>query len=255
MPLRAFPSEQVERMYTLCVEDSSSTGMGSLGPMGMIQRLMEYYTPPLSEPEAFRELNEVRREFLLQCLGRVPSDHEVSEHLIYRLGVLWGYPEDKLMLMHLPLLLDRALDQRAGEVLGRLQYSDSSLTAAIEGLRKRAGSALMRLRDQTLPTYKQITILADEECLRWALRAAGSDEGSLPSPATTLEAFQPRQRDFFQSLMHCDVASSNMLAILISEKLSLKSATHQKSETWRRMSGKSNALLILFRALSKIKKK
>ena len=255
-PSELFPAPQVERMYALSTGGPSLISSSPLGPMQMLERLMDGYTHPDSQPGVFGDLGEARREFLLQCLGRVPSEHEVSEHLVYRLGVLWGHSEEKLLLMHLPILLDRALDERVSDVLEKLQHSDSALTAAIEGLRKRAGGALARLRDQTLPMYKQVTILADEDCLRWALRAAGSEDGSSPSsPSHVAEAHSLRQRDFFQSLLQCDVASSNMLAVLISQRLSAKSATHQKSEIWRRMSGKSNALLILFRALGKIAKK
>ncbi len=254
-PSELFPASQVERMYALSIGDSGVTDMVSFGPMQMMERLMNGYVHPGSQSEAFGGLDESRREFLLQCLGRVPADHEVSEHLVYRLGVLWGHPEEELLLIHLPILLDRALDQRACEVLGRLQFSDSALSAVIEGLRKRAGGALIRLRDQLMPTYKQVTVLADEDCLRWALRAAGPEgEPSLSTSPFGVEGSLPRQRDFFHSLLQCDVTSSNVLAVLVSEKLSLKSATQQKSETWRRMSGKSNALLILFRALSKIKR-
>ena len=153
------------------------------------------------------------------------------------------------MMIHLPVLLSKGLDEKAGDLLGKLQYSDQALNTAIEGLRERAGKALARLRDNALPAYKQIAALGvDDDVLRWALRAAGTDtkesgvrRHASDHPSTT------------QSLLSCDPESSNVLALLISQKLTHKSVSQQALEGWRRLSGKSNALLILYRALTKVK--
>lgn len=195
-------------------------------------------------------LEERRSEFLRECFSRVSADHEMSVHFAYRLGLLWGQRESNLMMIQLPVLISRGLDEQVVELLGKLHYSDQSLNEAIEGLRKRAGKALSRLRDHALPAYKQVAALGvDDDVLRWALRAGGADDGD--SGARRHHHENPASSS--QSLLSCDADSSNVLALLISQKLTSKSASQQASEAWRRMSGKSNALLILYRALTKIK--
>ena len=174
----------------------------------------------------------------------------MSVHFAYRLGLLWGQRESSLMMVQLPVLITRGLDEQVGDLLGKLHYSDQSLNETIEGLRRRAGKALSRLRNHALPAYKQVAALGvDDDVLRWALRADGADDRD----TGTRRHHQDHSASSPQSLLSCDAESSNVLALLVSQKLAAKSASQQASEAWRRMSGKSNALLILYRALTKIK--
>jgi hypothetical protein len=254
-PSELFPPGLLQGMYAL-VENNS---LASHTPMQMVAMLMASSSSSSSSAAAtgeveMREALAARRdEFLRQCLARVPPEQELSVHFVYRLGLQWGRRETDIALLHLPVLLDRTLDEQAGELLAKLHHSDQALTAAIEALRRRAGTALARLRDHALPAYKQVASLGvDDDVLRWALRAADG-EGGTSGHHHHHHSASSRHATTAHSLLQCDAESSNVLALLISQKLTHRSASQQAGDGWRRMSGKSNALLILYRALSKIR--